>query len=732
MPQYVSTTEILVLLSSLSSQLSYSVWSHKLLSDQILKLSHKEYTQLPFCLQKKCLMHSANTIYIANFDYKKCISLRQDTTDWSLAQQEAEKYLSSIDRSKSTQPLTGFKIKRKTTKRAGITQYDYYVLLNIEQHILELIRVLNIDPLYVSEHSKICMGLSLHTGEFYALKTQFPSPQIPEQLLQTNIQQERKILSLRNQLAGVLDREGHHTRAGTKLSMKKLTTCIQYFPGTTAKSYIESSSLLQMSVWQKKIFALQAAIEIYLLHHSQIMHLDIRPANFKQHISNHPTGMLTTNLITAASTRQGAAPIMLPLDSLTYAAPEIAYYTLDSDDVALAPKLTSHDVRTIQKQRPLPNGIFTQTNRAVNLKADIYSFGNMLVHDYGMSDDFIERFMLNITPQLRPSIEEVIFHLIATSITDQELTRSQLLFLVALTTNRNNPYYYVLRDNILKLDLILNDLTIHQRIELLLQKTKIAHTLQDKHNFSTTLYAAFFSLRLAEAQRELNTLTANLPKHSFFYCFIHPYSYFQVWRQKKQCAISQHNITQATLFVSKADTLSRRLIRANAFIQLHATRAHKPNILGGETRSQRLLSQAKPATTIENAIFDPYAEPLLSPLLPPPGPLQLESYNSIPDPAAPPNVTTSSPAPIQPPAPLPSQPPVPLPLQSPTPENSPDHTSVDHLLATAPTRHELRLAGPPLSARTFTSSPVLIARDTLLTEPDRLACRTSMEPTYKP
>ncbi len=91
MPQYVSTTEILVLLSSLSSQLSYSVWSHKLLSDQILKLSHKEYTQLPFCLQKKCLMHSANTIYIANFDYKKCISLRQDTTDWSLAQQEAEK-----------------------------------------------------------------------------------------------------------------------------------------------------------------------------------------------------------------------------------------------------------------------------------------------------------------------------------------------------------------------------------------------------------------------------------------------------------------------------------------------------------------------------------------------------------------------------------------------------------------------------------------------------------------
>ncbi len=630
MPNEVNGVEINQLLDKLlhdDTPISIATWRTNILSSQLLRLTAIEYARLPRCLQKKCLL-DAQDIYILQIDYEKNILLQQDFFDWQAAYDVALKFIDDL-KQHSTSNITGFKVKRKTRMRDGITKYNYYVILNDRHNISDIIRVLPGPHLGTGTYGKVRLGLSSNTGELLALKIQTAITDVFTDLTVAMIQAEQEVLSLRKQLFGIIERNGRHDFS--RQLVRKAILCMPYYLGQSADTALHPAPSITLSVWQKNLFLLQTAIEIFRLHRYNIAHFDIKPQNFQLDVINAAERMLKANLFDFGS----AANVLLPVVARTftrfYGAPELCYYFIFGkskiDNIA-ATTINSHEFRVLQKGSGCPPGLFSPTNTPAGLLADVYAFGNMLFHDCDLTADFVAQHMLNPNPSLRPSMQPVIFWLLHYFINYSNLDTREVSLLTALAMHCEDVDYEDLRDSIFALDRVLASMPIKSQSDLLLKKCALIYKMQELHVVDTDIHVCFLTLRLNQLQQQLYLIKSRIPNYSSLYLLFHRKQKEDITMQNKQYLEIQSNIDRSLILLQNTDALSKRESKMVSFLTRSLAQLHDYDLMQPRRGSV--------AVTIE---LQPNSPPSLSPLplLPayqaqvPPPPVALQAAVPGPD-----------------------------------------------------------------------------------------------------
>jgi serine/threonine protein kinase len=183
---------------------------------------------------------------------------------------------------------------------------------------------------------------------------------------------------------------------GNKKIKDKKYTIQTLHQGKEMKDYLASVAFSKLSSVEKYNMAIECAMAIKGLHDKNILHCDIKPANFMIDVKG--------NLFVVAPIDFGLSQKFKPGETIIsggpasgsprYMAPEIAKWKMEDGKVK-----------------------YTETQGIYSRSSDIFALGKMLIHDLKLAEDdsplqSLAHRMINSDPNKRPTITEVVAALV--------------------------------------------------------------------------------------------------------------------------------------------------------------------------------------------------------------------------------------------------------------------------------------------------------------------------------
>jgi serine/threonine protein kinase len=183
---------------------------------------------------------------------------------------------------------------------------------------------------------------------------------------------------------------------GDKKVKDKKYTIQTLHQGKEMKDYLASVAISKLNPIEKYNMAIACILAIQDLHDKNIIHCDIKPANFMIDVQGNVFVVAPIDFGLSKQFKPGETTIFTGLASGSprYMAPEIAKWKMEDGKVKYTEK----------------GGIYSRSS-------DIFALGKMLIHDLKLAEDdsplqFMAHRMINSDPSKRPTITEVVAALV--------------------------------------------------------------------------------------------------------------------------------------------------------------------------------------------------------------------------------------------------------------------------------------------------------------------------------